>query len=174
MDWLYFHSFFWSLVLCSGSSPASLKSLTNSINPEAESIFSLDQSGSFYSLKAQRESRCFRSPWAQKAEAAETFGSTAIPAPNAGTPPSFPGFLSALKRYTMQDIAISLWLIPFRGRGILQMLHRDPCQIGKPLESCGEMIKNNLFDLATLTLKIYPYSQSPPTNIQTHIRSFIT
>lgn len=42
----------------------------------------------------------------------------------------------------------------------------------KPQGSYGEMIKNNFFDLATLTLKIYSCSQFPPTYVQTHSRFF--
>lgn len=125
---------------------ASLKYLTNSINLEAESIFFLlDQRGSFYRLKAQRESRCFRSPWAPKAEAADVFGSVGPSHSHPGTRPSFPGFYSALKRYTTThpqqlcvSLVISLWLFPFTG--ILQMLHGNPCQVGKPLVTYGEVI----------------------------------
>lgn len=89
----------------------------------------------------------------------------------------FPGFYSALKRYVIQSmsvryvsLAISPWLIP--PIGILQMLRRNPCQAGRPLESQEEMIKYNFFDLAALTLNIYSSSQFFPTKAQTHVRSF--
>lgn len=148
------------LALCSClSHAASLKYLANSINLEAESLFFLlDQRDSFYKLKAQRESRCFRSSWAWKADAAQTPGFVG-PSHSLALGHHTPSPGSTLLWRDMWfspcqmcvPLAISLWLIPLTG--ILQTPHRNPCRAVKPLGSKEEMIKINFFWPCNIRLK---------------------